>query len=79
VRRRLGSQVPKLFRCGGATKELIAVRMASEALHDASGSLSLRDPELGHRPLVAENQLRPEIVCRNASASYPHTKAMQDR
>jgi hypothetical protein len=31
------------------------VRMAPEALYDASGSLGLRDPELGHRPLVGRS------------------------
>ena len=55
MRRRLGPQVLKLFRGGGATKYLVAVRMAPEALYDASGSLGLRDPELGHRPLVGRS------------------------
>jgi hypothetical protein len=52
VRWCLGPQVLKLFRGGGAPKYLVAVRVAPEALYDATVSLSLRDPELGHRPLV---------------------------
>jgi hypothetical protein len=52
VGRRLGPQVLQLLRRGGTTEYLVAVRVAPKALYDATGSLGLRDPKLGHRPQV---------------------------
>ena len=52
MRRRLGPQVLQLLRRGGTTEYLVAVRVAPKALYDATGSLGLRDPKLGHRPQV---------------------------
>ena len=52
MRRRLGPQVLELLRRGGATQDLVAVRVAPEARYDVAGSSRLGDSELGHRPLV---------------------------
>src|SRR5215212_1487467 len=55
VRRRLGPQVLKLLRRGGAPEYLVAVRVAPEACYDVAGSLGLADAEFGHRPQVGRS------------------------
>jgi hypothetical protein len=52
VRWGLGPQVLDLLRRVGATQDLVAVRVASEAGYDVTGSPRLGDPELGHRSQV---------------------------
>jgi hypothetical protein len=50
VRWGLGPQVLNLLRCAVATENPVAVRVASEARYDVTGSLGLRNLELGPPP-----------------------------
>ena len=51
----LGPQILNLLRRTLAAKDLVAVRVATEARYHVAGSLGLRDLELGPRPAVGRH------------------------
>ena len=63
----LGPQVLKLLRRGLATKDLVAVRVATEARYDVAGSLGLRNLELGACPAVRRHVGRFLLGVENAA------------
>ncbi len=63
----LGPQVLKLLRRGLAAKDLVAVRVATEARYDVAGGLGLRNLELSTRPAVGRHVGRFFLGVENAA------------